>query len=114
LVEDNEDDVIMTEPALRVGKVKNPVSILRDGEEAARLPAEDGEEVRGRCDAGDILLDFHMPKLDGFEVLSIKNDEQLLENGDTIQHTARGASSSPGMMAGKGRTTTPARPARSA
>jgi two-component system, chemotaxis family, response regulator Rcp1 len=77
LAEDNEDDVIMTERALRIGKVKNPVYIVRDGEEAVDYLQKKGKYADAAT-PGIILLDLHMPKLDGFEVLSIiKKDEQL-------------------------------------
>jgi CheY-like chemotaxis protein len=77
LAEDNEDDIIMTERALRIGKVKNPIHVVRDGEEALSYLQKTGKYVDA-VTPGIILLDLHMPKLDGFEVLSIiKKDDGL-------------------------------------
>ncbi len=55
LAEDNEDDVIITtERALRIGKVKDPVYIVRDGEEAPDYLQKTGKyadaATRGRED----------------------------------------------------------------
>jgi len=67
LVEDNPMDVDLTQRALARRRVANPVVVARDGEEAlAYLP---------RWEAGEplpvvILLDLHLPKVDGLQVLS--------------------------------------------
>jgi CheY-like chemotaxis protein len=75
LVEDNPMDVELTKRALARHKVANPVVVARDGEEAlAYLP---------RWEAGEplpvvILLDLHLPKVDGLQVLSqIKSHPQF-------------------------------------
>ena len=67
LVEDDPMDVDLTKQALARRGVANPVVVARDGEEAlAYLP---------RWEAGEplplvILLDLHLPKVDGLQVLS--------------------------------------------
>ena len=75
LVEDNPMDVDLTKRALARHRVANPVVVARDGEEAlAYLP---------RWEAGEplpvvILLDLHLPKVDGLQVLSqIKSHPQF-------------------------------------
>jgi CheY-like chemotaxis protein len=75
LVEDNPMDVELTKRALARHKVANPVVVARDGKEAlAYLP---------RWEAGEplpvvILLDLHLPKVDGLQVLSqIKSHPQF-------------------------------------
>ena len=75
LVEDDPMDVDLTKRALARRGVANPVVVARDGEEAlAYLP---------RWEAGEplplvILLDLHLPKVDGLQVLSqIKSHPQF-------------------------------------
>ena len=75
LVEDSLTDVDLTKRALARRGVANPVVVARDGEEAlAHLP---------RWEAGEplplvILLDLHLPKVDGLQVLSrIKSHPQF-------------------------------------
>jgi hypothetical protein len=53
LAEDNEDDVIMTQRALRIGKVKNPVYIVRDGEEAPDYLQKAGSKYADAATPGD-------------------------------------------------------------
>ena len=73
LVEDNAADVRLTREALREGKVRNNLSVARDGEEALAFLRRDGE-VRPDL----ILLDLNLPRRDGREVLKeIKNDPLL-------------------------------------
>ena len=73
LVEDNPADVRLTQEALREGKVKNHLSVARDGEEALAFLRREGEP---RPDL--ILLDLNLPRRDGREVLKeIKSDPKL-------------------------------------
>ena len=72
LVEDNEGDVILTREAFKDSKVKNHISVARDGEEALKT-------LCGQHPLPDlILLDINLPKIDGLEVLAtIKKDDRL-------------------------------------
>jgi len=80
LVEDDEDDVSMTQRAFKKGGITNRLYVVRDGEEAMEFL-----EHRGRYSNPDeaprpgiILLDLNMPKTDGREVLQkIKSGENL-------------------------------------
>jgi CheY-like chemotaxis protein len=77
LVEDNEGDIVLTKEALADAKMKNKVSVSRDGEEAINFL---NQAVRNP-DAlipDLILLDINLPKVDGKEVLHyIKNTPHL-------------------------------------
>jgi CheY-like chemotaxis protein len=73
LVEDNAADVRLTQEALQEGKVRNHLTVARDGEEAL--------EILRRPDAVRpdlILLDLNLPRKDGREVLAtLKADASL-------------------------------------
>ncbi|AKJ00125.1 response regulator receiver domain-containing protein [Archangium gephyra] len=77
LVEDNPGDVRLTIEALKEGKVRNRLSVARDGVEAlAFLRREGSHASASRPDL--ILLDLNLPKKDGREVLAeIKEDSRL-------------------------------------
>jgi CheY-like chemotaxis protein len=80
LTDDDEEDLQMTQEALRESRLGNDLRITRDGEELM-----DYLHRRGRysdpCDAprpGLILLDLNMPRKDGREALAeIKVDPDL-------------------------------------
>ena len=71
LVEDNEGDIRLTQEVLKEGKVRNRLSVVRDGEEAiAYLKGEGKYSNRDEYPLPDLmLLDLQMPRKDGFEVL---------------------------------------------
>jgi two-component system, response regulator len=77
LVEDDCNDALMTQRALRKANMLNRVVWARDGVEAIdhlfTSCLEQGEELPQL-----ILLDIHMPRLNGIEVLTrIRGDERL-------------------------------------
>ena len=77
LVEDNEDDVMITKRAIEEGQIRNNLYVTSDGEEALDFLRRKGR-YREAPRPGFVLLDLKMPKLDGFEVLrEIKNDRDL-------------------------------------
>jgi two-component system response regulator len=71
LVEDNPDDIILTERALRKAHVLNKLVIARDGVEAVEylFGKENRNDERSRNIPQVILLDLKLPKIDGLEVL---------------------------------------------
>ncbi len=77
LVEDSEDDVILTREVLRDAKVANTLSVVGDGDAAlaymrGEAPYED------RIPADVVLLDLNLPRRDGREVLAaLKADPEL-------------------------------------
>lgn len=74
LVEDNPDDALLTVRAFTKNRIKNPVVVATDGEQALhRLLPETGEPLRPAL----VLLDINLPKIDGLEVLRrIRADER--------------------------------------
>ena len=74
LVEDNEGDIVLTLEAFKSGKLRNDISVVRDGEEAIQFLNKEGK-FAGACRPDIILLDINLPKLDGKEALHyIKNN----------------------------------------
>ena len=72
LVEDNEGDIVLTQEALKDGRIKNNIIIARDGVEALAI-LDSGESLPDL-----ILLDINLPKLNGLEVFTaIKTDPRL-------------------------------------
>ncbi|MCP4808723.1 MAG: response regulator [Proteobacteria bacterium] len=96
LVEDNEDDRALFRMVLSRHGVEVDLVEARDGVEALEILAKDPLPAL-------VLLDLHMPRLDGFAVLKkIRADERLAglnvmiltssdENADMRRARARGA-----------------------
>jgi CheY-like chemotaxis protein len=77
LVEDNPGDVRLTIEALKEGKVRNNLSVVKDGVEALAFLRREGN-FAGAARPDLILLDLNLPKKDGREVLAeIKEDGVL-------------------------------------
>ncbi len=79
LVEDNASDEKLTVLAFRKCGVANEVVVVRDGAEALDFVFATGKyEGRDlRIQPAVILLDLHLPKIDGLEVLRrIRSNEQ--------------------------------------
>lgn len=79
LVEDNPDDVKLTERALKKSKILNELLVARDGVEAVEYLFGTGKYA-GRdvkILPQVVLLDLKMPRMDGLEVLQrIRADER--------------------------------------
>jgi CheY-like chemotaxis protein len=71
LAEDDEDDVWLIRRAIQKARLLNPLRIVRDGEQAIRYLAGWGEYADRRLNPLPflLLLDLHMPKQNGFDVL---------------------------------------------
>ncbi|MEM9859394.1 MAG: response regulator [Bacteroidota bacterium] len=74
LVEDNEDDVILTMRALKKKNIMNEVVVASDGVEALELLF--GTEEKEALVPSLILLDLKMPKMDGLDVLKAINENE--------------------------------------
>ncbi len=80
LVEDNQDDVLIIERALKEAKVINHLYVVRDGQEALDFLYRKGAygDAAAAPRPGLILLDINLPKVNGLEVLkTLKTDESL-------------------------------------
>lgn len=80
LAEDNEHDVMATKRAWKKQAIKNPLYIVRDGEECLDYLHRRGpySEAGVAPRPGLLLLDLNMPKLDGLDVLQhIRQDDDL-------------------------------------
>lgn len=78
LVEDNSKDIELTLAAFKQVKLTNPVQVVHDGVEALDFVFCKGAySKRSKNDRPQVvLLDLHLPKLHGLEVLRrIKSDE---------------------------------------
>lgn len=78
LVEDNPDHAEVAIKALQKGTDTTEVLLARDGEEALNLLARSGPDGAPAPRIALILLDIHLPKITGHEVLRrIKADPEL-------------------------------------
>ena len=69
LVEDDPGDVLMTREAFEHHKLSNPLSVVTDGAEAIEFLRRQGRYADAPR-PGLILLDLHLPNMDGREVLA--------------------------------------------
>jgi two-component system response regulator len=77
LVEDNPQDLELTQRALRKANLTNCIHIARDGAEALEFLFCEGAHAGRKIEDAPkvILLDLKLPKLDGLQVLKrIKSD----------------------------------------
>jgi two-component system response regulator len=80
MVEDNPDDEKLTLLALRKNNIANEIVVVRNGADAldylfaaGRYAGRDRSQI-----PAVMLLDIHLPKIDGLEVLRrVREDEQL-------------------------------------
>src|SRR3954468_15415092 len=89
LVEDNPGDVRLTIEALKEAKVRNHLSVAKDGVEALAFLRREGQY--GAAPRPDLmLLDLNLPRKDGREVLAeIKEDPSLRSIPVVILTTSR-------------------------
>ncbi len=79
LIEDNEDDEILTIRALKRNRILNEMVVLRDGEEALDYLFARGQYSRRNInDLPTVtLLDIKLPKLSGIEVLKRIRENEI-------------------------------------
>ena len=79
LVEDNEDDILLTEEAFRDGALGNDLHVVRDGVEALEyLNAQGAYTHRDPSDLPQLMLiDLNMPRMGGLELMRrLQHDER--------------------------------------
>lgn len=77
LVEDNPQDLELTQRALKKANLANHIQVARDGEEALQFIFCEGPYAGRKIENGPkvVLLDLKLPKVDGKEVLArMKSD----------------------------------------
>jgi two-component system, response regulator len=76
LVEDNDDDVLLTRRALAQNKIGNPLVVASDGAEALELLlGGNGAALKPAV----VLLDLKLPKIDGLTVLKRLREDARTE-----------------------------------
>lgn len=79
LVEDNEGDILLTTEAFEDSRIRNTISVARDGKEALDYVFR-REGFEKAVAPGLILLDINLPLKNGHEVL------QKLKSNDATMH----------------------------
>ncbi len=71
LVEDNQDDVILTLRAFKRSGITNPIDVVRDGQEALDYLFFTGPQAHreNTIPPAVILLDLQLPRVSGLDVL---------------------------------------------
>jgi CheY-like chemotaxis protein len=80
MAEDNKHDIVAAKRAWKQHHIKNPLHIVKDGEECLDYLYQRGNysDPESAPRAGILLLDVNMPKMDGLTVLKhIRADEKL-------------------------------------
>ena len=77
LVEDNEADVVLVREALKDANVDNALHVAGDGQQAIDFLNHEPRINPSGVTPGLVLLDLHLPNLDGMEVLKhVKSDRR--------------------------------------
>ena len=90
LVEDNPGDVRLTVEAFKEGKIRNHMSVVRDGVDALAFLRQEGPFADApRPDL--ILLDLNLPRKNGRDVLAEINEEEGLKQIPVVVLTTSNA-----------------------
>ena len=90
LVEDNPDDVVIMQKALKSSNVIGQLSVVRDGQEAVDFLFHHGrfQDPATNPTPALILLDINLPKLSGVEVLARLKQEPHLRRIPVVMLTS--------------------------
>lgn len=89
LVEDNQNDLVLTLTALKRSKLANEIIITRDGSEALDFLLRRGQYANRDASAPIVVfLDLKMPKMDGLEVLQYMKAEPALQTIPVVMLTS--------------------------
>ena len=92
MADDDEEDCMLTEDALRESRLKNPIYFVHDGVELMEYLHQEGAYQKAAM-PGLILLDLNMPRKDGREALKeIKADPRLRKIPVVILTTSKSES----------------------
>ncbi|MFH1640589.1 MAG: response regulator [Candidatus Omnitrophota bacterium] len=82
LVEDNPDDILIIQRAIKEAKIINKMWVVRDGQEAVDFLKHQGQfqDEASSPGPGLILLDINIPKINGLEVLHIIKEDSNLKH----------------------------------
>ena len=89
LVEDERDDIDLALRAFRESHFGNPIVVARDGAGALDyLYYRGAHALRAPQLPAAVLLDIHMPKVNGLEVLEIIKQDPVLRAGPVVMLTS--------------------------
>jgi CheY-like chemotaxis protein len=90
LVEDDPNDVLLIQRAFRKARLGNPIHVVRDGEEAIEYLSGVGaySDERSHPLPELMLLDMHLPKKSGVEVLAWLRGVEILKRLPVVVLTA--------------------------
>lgn len=80
IVDDNDDDIVLTRRAMQKACIMNPVEVVRDGLEAKEFLMRCSSRITSARHAYPLLmlLDLEMPRLGGVELLAwMRKDPKL-------------------------------------
>ena len=92
LVEDDLVDVKTVKRAFKINKVKNPLFVVKNGEEALHFlrHEENYADMAASARPGLILLDLNMPGMNGIEFLQELKSDQALRTIPVVVLTTSG------------------------
>lgn len=86
LVEDNPDDILIIQRAIKEARIINKMWVVRDGQETVDFLKHQGkfEDESTSPRPGLILLDINIPKINGLDVLNIIKQDPDLKRIPTV------------------------------